>query len=670
MSRLRDADRGPGDAPRASPIVASLSLAVDPAEAPFAASRGASASRAAAAASSSYSSSSSSSSSAASSSSPASVTRHVHVVAPGDTLGAIAELWLCDVREIRRLNDLHPDSVLYPGERLRVDTPLRLVTHVVAPGETLTRISLLHDAPLAHVRALNGLTPASTIHPGAELRVLEPPSSSPRETTTRDVAAADPSADEEDANEETKSGPPPEENDPAPADAVHDVAYDAPKRDQAAPARERERERERAAPIAEGRALEKLETLETLEPLEPFARRPPALRLALGAARLVFAGVPDVVARSLASGARGVGDVFASTRSYGASLRLPRFFSARAAAAESRRRLRATGTVTVRPGESLASVAGACGLRVRELQRVNGIVDDALDAGETLRVTRPGAFEREPRLRRRTTRRLFQIADANSGEAAERDRDAGPPPNPRGRRAERVEAAPRRWRHRGWRFEPRGEEARAYWRARSGVGRGGTREEREATRAADEDRARGRDGGMEGVGVGGSGAGARSSERSSERSGARLGPRDARALFWERRRPRRFRQHPDFGSPIAPAVDAFVTSGFGHRWGRLHAGVDLAANEGTPVLAAKGGVVRARTFDGEGYGWLLKIDHGGGWETRYAHCRRIDARVGDVVRKGQVVARVGNTGRSFGPHLHFEVRREGTPIDPLTCTKA
>ena len=285
-------------------------------------------------------------------------------------------------------------------------------------------------------------------------------------------------------------------------------------------------------------------------------------------------------------------------------------------------------------------------------------------------VTRPGAFEREPRLRRRTTRRLFQIADANSGEAAERDRDAGPPPNPRGRRSERVEAAPRRWRHRGWRFEPRGEEARAYWRARSGVGRGGTREEREATRAADEDRARGRDGGMEGVGVGGSGAGARSSERSSERSGARLGPRDARALFWERRRPRRFRQHPDFGSPIAPAVDAFVTSGFGHRWGRLHAGVDLAANEGTPVLAAKGGVVRARTFDGEGYGWLLKIDHGGGWETRYAHCRRIDARVGDVVRKGQVVARVGNTGRSFGPHLHFEVRREGTPIDPLTCTKA
>ena len=668
MSRLRDADRGPGDAPRASPIVASLSLAVDPAEAPFAASRGASASRAAASSSSSSFSSSAASSSTPPSS-PASVTRHVHVVAPGDTLGAIAELWLCDVREIRRLNDLHPDSVLYPGERLRVDTPLRLVTHVVAPGETLTRISLLHDAPLAHVRALNGLTPASTIHPGAELRVLEPPSSSPRR---RRRATSPPPI--RPPMKKTRTKKPravllPRRTIPRPPTRFTTSRTTRRRETKRRRRRARERERERAAPIAEGRALEKLETLETLEPLEPFARRPPALRLALGAARLAARSVAFAFSAT-ASGARGVGDACLSARSYGASLRLPRFFSARAAAAESRRRLRATGTVTVRPGESLASVAGACGLRVRELQRVNGIVDDALDAGETLRVTRPGAFEREPRLRRRTTRRLFQIADANSEDKAERDRDAGPPPNPRGRRSERVEAAPRRWRHRGWRFEPRGEEARAYWRARSGVGRGGTREEREATRAADEDRARGWDGGVEGVGVGGPGAGERSSERSGARSGERPDPDDARALFWERRRPRRFRRHPDFGSPIAPAVDAFVTSGFGHRWGRLHAGVDLAANEGTPVLAAKGGVVRARTFDGEGYGWLLKIDHGGGWETRYAHCRRIDARVGDVVRKGQVVARVGNTGRSFGPHLHFEVRREGTPIDPLTCTKA
>ena len=175
MSRLRDADRGPGDVRRASPIVASLSLAVDPAEAPFAASRGASASRAAAAAASSYSSSSSSSSSAASSSSPASVTRHVHVVAPGDTLGAIAELWLCDVREIRRLNDLHPDSVLCPGR-----TPPR--GHAPAPRHARRRPGRDPDAHIpaprrparARHRALNGLTPASTIHPGAELRVSSP----------------------------------------------------------------------------------------------------------------------------------------------------------------------------------------------------------------------------------------------------------------------------------------------------------------------------------------------------------------------------------------------------------------------------------------------------------------------------------------------------------------
>ena len=61
-------------------------------------------------------------------------------------------------------------------------------------------------------------------------------------------------------------------------------------------------------------------------------------------------------------------------------------------------------------------------------------------------------------------------------------------------------------------------------------------------------------------------------------------------------------------------------------------------------------------------------DHGEGWETRYAHCWEIKARAGAKVRPGQVVALVGNTGRSFGPHLHFEVRRGGQPIDPLTCS--
>ena len=77
-----------------------------------------------------------------------------------------------------------------------------------------------------------------------------------------------------------------------------------------------------------------------------------------------------------------------------------------------------------------------------------------------------------------------------------------------------------------------------------------------------------------------------------------------------------------------------------------------------------------RSYDDAGYGWLLKVDHGDGWETRYAHCLEIKARVGQTVRAGETVARVGNTGRSFGPHLHFEVRRNGVAIDPLTCTDA
>jgi murein DD-endopeptidase MepM/ murein hydrolase activator NlpD len=118
--------------------------------------------------------------------------------------------------------------------------------------------------------------------------------------------------------------------------------------------------------------------------------------------------------------------------------------------------------------------------------------------------------------------------------------------------------------------------------------------------------------------------------------------------------------------------DAFITSGFGWRWGRLHAGVDLAANEGTPIRASLGGTVAERVFDHGGYGWLLRVAHGDGWETRYAHCREIDKRlvVGKKVRRGQKVAEVGNTGRSFGPHLHFEVRRNGVPVDPLTCSDA
>ena len=151
-------------------------------------------------------------------------------------------------------------------------------------------------------------------------------------------------------------------------------------------------------------------------------------------------------------------------------------------------------------------------------------------------------------------------------------------------------------------------------------------------------------------------------------------PRAEKALAWEDRRPRRGGErkwHPRFAAPLRARHDAFVTSGFGWRWGRLHAGVDLAANEGTPVRASASGVVAERVFDAGGYGWLLRVAHDEGWETRYAHCRAVDdLGVGARVRRGQKVAEVGNTGRSFGPHLHFEVRRNGVPVDPLTCSDA
>jgi LysM repeat protein len=95
-----------------------------------------------------------------------------HVVADGDTLGLIGEMYQTPVRVIQRLNDLHPDSIIYPGETLRVPTQLRAETHVVVPGETLVVIAKRFDAPVDHVKALNGLSGDAVIHPGNELRVL------------------------------------------------------------------------------------------------------------------------------------------------------------------------------------------------------------------------------------------------------------------------------------------------------------------------------------------------------------------------------------------------------------------------------------------------------------------------------------------------------------------
>ncbi len=121
--------------------------------------------------------------------------------------------------------------------------------------------------------------------------------------------------------------------------------------------------------------------------------------------------------------------------------------------------------------------------------------------------------------------------------------------------------------------------------------------------------------------------------------------------------------------PNSRPVDAPVGSGFGFRTdpitGRpaLHTGLDFSADPGTPIGAAAGGMVRAIEVHPQ-YGNLLEIDHGNGLTTRYAHTQRILVKVGDLVKRGQLVALVGNTGRSTGPHLHFEVLVGGVMQDP------
>src|SRR6266542_2350314 len=121
----------------------------------------------------------------------------------------------------------------------------------------------------------------------------------------------------------------------------------------------------------------------------------------------------------------------------------------------------------------------------------------------------------------------------------------------------------------------------------------------------------------------------------------------------------------------APGTGA-VTSSFGTRHdplegdSRMHAGVDLRAATGTIAHAAQAGTV-VRAESAGGYGNLVVVDHGNGVETRYGHLSHIDVQPGDHVEAGAAVGEVGATGRATGPHLHFEVRRDGRAIDPQTA---
>lgn len=119
----------------------------------------------------------------------------------------------------------------------------------------------------------------------------------------------------------------------------------------------------------------------------------------------------------------------------------------------------------------------------------------------------------------------------------------------------------------------------------------------------------------------------------------------------------------------SPVHAAFNSSSYGWRYDpfngnrAFHEGLDFTAMTGTPIFAAAGGIVlfSGRTSD---YGNIVKLEHGAGLETRYAHASRLLVRDGQRVEKGQKIAEVGSTGRSTGPHLHYEIRLNGSPLDP------
>jgi murein DD-endopeptidase MepM/ murein hydrolase activator NlpD len=128
--------------------------------------------------------------------------------------------------------------------------------------------------------------------------------------------------------------------------------------------------------------------------------------------------------------------------------------------------------------------------------------------------------------------------------------------------------------------------------------------------------------------------------------------------------------------PIAnPAPGAVVTSGFGFRSdpilgvSALHPGIDFRDAVGSNVPATAAGVVTRAGRTG-GYGNMVEIDHGGGYSTRYAHLSEIDVKIGEKVALGQTIGKSGSTGRSTGPHLHYEVRHNGKAVNPVSFLKA
>ncbi|MGB4439959.1 MAG: M23 family metallopeptidase [Sedimentibacter sp.] len=119
------------------------------------------------------------------------------------------------------------------------------------------------------------------------------------------------------------------------------------------------------------------------------------------------------------------------------------------------------------------------------------------------------------------------------------------------------------------------------------------------------------------------------------------------------------------GTFINPLPGAMISSRFGSRSGGFHRGLDLAKATGSPIKAADGGTVISSGWDGT-YGYSILINHGGGFSTRYAHCSDMYVSAGDKIYQGQIIAAVGTTGVSTGPHLHFEIIKYGSVVNPAS----
>lgn len=119
------------------------------------------------------------------------------------------------------------------------------------------------------------------------------------------------------------------------------------------------------------------------------------------------------------------------------------------------------------------------------------------------------------------------------------------------------------------------------------------------------------------------------------------------------------------GGNLAWPASGGITSGFGSRWGRMHTGLDIDGNTGDPIRAAESGVVVDTGWNGA-YGNMIIIRHGGGLTTRYGHLSKISVSVGDQVARGEVIGRMGSTGRSTGSHLHFETLQNGSFRNPIS----